>query len=323
MEKFFRKQISSITKMHKQMSIWGAILFFMVLMIFVIYTLKDWNDSNGGGGTHKETFIQNDAFTFKSKNNDIYDDFYANIYDQLVFNNVKNDYEVGEIMNNSSPGEVTKLLDVGCGTGHHVALLSKQGLDVIGIDKSPSMVSKAQANYPNLSFSVADGLNDTEFSDNMFTHITCFYFTFYYFKDKEKFFDNCMKWLMPGGTLIIHLVNKDKFDPILPPGNPLMLVSPQKYAKKRITSTKIKFNDFSYNADFEPSTGGNSIVKFSEKFKSDKTGKIRKNEHIMYMENINDITAMAQRAGFILQGIADLVKCQYDYQYLYVFVKPN
>jgi hypothetical protein len=60
-----------------------------------------------------------------------------------------------------------------------------------------------------------------------------------------------MQWLMPGGHVIVHLVNRDKFDPILPPGNPLYVVSPQKYAKKRITHTKVKFHGFAYESEFD------------------------------------------------------------------------
>ena len=42
---------------------------------------------------------------------------------------------------------------------------------------------------------------------------------------------------MPGGYLILHLVNRDKFDPILNAADPLHLVSAQKHAKeKRITN---------------------------------------------------------------------------------------
>ena len=63
-----------------------------------------------------------------------------------------------------------------------------------------------------------------------------------------------MNWLMPGGKLIVHLVDRDKFDPILPPGNPLYIVSPQKYAKERITKTKITFNEFLYNSNFNFTT---------------------------------------------------------------------
>ena len=101
-----------------------------------------------------------------------------------------------------------------------------------------------------------------------------------------------------------------------------MFVSPQRYAKKRITTTKVKFNDFSYNADFQLDDK-NNIAKFVEKFKNDSDGKVRKNEHIMYMEDTTDILDEAQACGFIIEGQIDLLKCQYEYQYLYVLVKPN
>ncbi len=136
------------------------------------------------------------------------------------------------------------------------------------------------------------------------------------------FFQNCSKWLMPGGYLIVHLVNREKFDPILPPGNPLLYVSPQKYSKKRITQTKVKFNDFAYNADFDLDEQ-NNIAKFTERFKNDSDGKVRKQEHTMYMPDLKEIVDEAQSAGFIVEGIIDLLHCQYEYQYLYLFTKPN
>ena len=70
--------------------------------------------------------------------------------------------------------------------------------------------------------------------------------TIYYIKDKKALFKNCFNWLMPGGYLSLHLVNRDKFNPILRSANPLMMVSPQKYAKTRITESIIQFNDFHY-----------------------------------------------------------------------------
>ena len=127
---------------------------------------------------------------------------------------------------------------------------------------------------------------------------------------------------MPGGYLILHLVDRVNFDPILPPGNPLLYVSPQKYAKKRITQTSVKFTDFAYNANFDLDEQ-NNIAKFTEKFKNDKDGKIRKHEHTMYMPDLKEIVDEAQANGFIIQAIVDLVQCQYEYQYLYIFTKPN
>jgi hypothetical protein len=147
------------------------------------------------------------------------------------------------------------------------------------------------------------------------------YFTIYYIQDKKTFFDNCFKWLMGGGYMIIHLVDRELFDPILPPGNPLLYVSPQRYAKKRITSTKVKFTDFSYSADFKLDDKNDKAL-FVEKFKNDSDGKVRKNEHVMYMESIPDILSEAQSSGFIVESQIDLLQCQYEYQYLYVLIKP-
>jgi hypothetical protein len=126
---------------------------------------------------------------------------------------------------------------------------------------------------------------------------------------------------MPGGFLIVHLVDRETFDPILPPGNPLYVVSPQKYAKERITQTKITFNDFVYSANFNLDKE-NDMATFDEKFKFN-DGRVRKQQQTLYMEDTSAICEYAQDCGFILQGKIDLVKCAYEHQYLYIFVKPS
>jgi SAM-dependent methyltransferase len=269
----------------------------------------------------KEGFTQSKSFEFK-QGEEVYDSFYADIYDYLVYNVTKNEYEVGSILNSSNPTEKSVIVDIGCGTGHHVNALQNRHLDAVGVDISPAMIEKAREHYPNLrdKFMVADGLDGYLFAANSVTHILCMYFTIYYFKDKMRFFTNCMNWLMPGGYLVVHLVDRYKFDPILPPGNPLYIVSPQRYAKDRITNTKVTFNDFVYNADFKLEES-NDLAMFDEKFKFH-DGRVRKQEQKMYMEDLPTIVAMAQDAGFVLHAKIDMVKCAYEYQYLYVFTKP-
>jgi len=308
------KLIKSLGNAYNKCSLWCKILMFISLLLLLVLVFKGFDNK-------KEGFEQRDQFLIKS-GSDIYDDFYADIYDYLVFNNLKDDYEVGYIMNSASPSSQSKILDIGCGTGHHVSSLGSKGLDVLGIDISPSMIKKAKTNFPDYQFTVGDALNNHLFESNSFTHILCMYFTIYYFKDKAQFFNNCFKWLMPGGYLIVHLVERDRFDPILPPGNPLLYISPQRYAKERITSTKVKFTDFSYSANFQ-FDDANDTALFVEKFKNDSDGKVRKNEHTLYMPDVQQIVDDAQSCGFILESKADLLQCQYEYQYLYVFVKPN
>jgi len=314
MTNIIENQLKIMTNTYNKFSTWGKVLFFASLLVISMLLLSKFNKI-------REGFEQSDQFLFKS-GNDVYDEFYADIYDYLVFSNQKDEYEVGEIVNKTTPTSESKILDVGSGTGHHVAEFASHGLDVLGIDISPSMVKKAKDDFPQYKFEVGDATNSGEFGPNSFTHITCMYFTIYYIQDKTQFFQNAMKWLRPGGYLVLHLVDRDQFDPILPPGNPLLYVSPQRYAQKRITSTKVKFNDFNYSADFKLNQSTN-IATFEEKFKNDADGKVRKNEHIMYMPTLDTIVNEAQQQGFILDSKVDLLNVQYEYQYLYFFVKPE
>lgn len=313
-----KNPMKSITNLYGKLSSFGKILIFISLLLIIVVFFKYVNNKNPN---KVEGFIQQQEFLFK-KGAEVYDDFYADIYDFLVFNEVKNDYEVGMIINQNTPNVKSVILDVGCGTGHHVAKLAQNNnLEVIGIDISPSMIKKAKENYPNLDFQVADVLNRDTFHNNMFTHILCLYFTIYYMEDKNQFFNNAMDWLKPGGYLFVHLVDRYKFDPILPPGNPLYIVSPQKYAKDRIMKTKVNFNEFIYNSEFKLNETSDVAI-FDEKFKFN-NGKVRKQEHILYMNNISDIINMAQDAGFLIQAKIDLMKVAYEYQYVYVFLKPG
>uniref|UniRef100_A0A6C0JFE1 Methyltransferase domain-containing protein n=1 Tax=viral metagenome TaxID=1070528 RepID=A0A6C0JFE1_9ZZZZ len=316
-----KNPLKSITNLYNKLSNFGKILILISLLLIIIVFFKYVHQMSPYNNTKREGFQQTKDFLFK-KGIEIYDDFYANIYDFLVFNEMKNDYEVGLILNQNVPNVKSVILDVGSGTGHHVAKMAEnKNLEVVGIDISPSMIKKAKENYPNLNFQQADVLNKDVFNNNTFTHILCLYFTLYYIEDKASFFNNCMDWLMPGGYLVVHLVDRYKFDPILPPGNPLFIVSPQKYAKERITKTKVNFNEFIYNADFKLDETSDTAI-FDEKFKFN-DGKVRKQEHILYMNNLSDIVNMAQDAGFLLHAKIDLVKVAYEYQYLYVFMKPG
>ena len=307
------KTLKSLTNFYNKLSNFGKILVFTAFLLVAIVFFKSIMPT-------KEGMVNSEKVLYK-EDEKVYDDFYTGIYDYLVFNSIKNDYEVGRIINSTAPSDTSVIADIGCGTGHHVGNLSAKNLKVIGIDISPSMIQKAKQDYPNANFQVGNGNDNSLFKFNSLTHVLCMYFTIYYFKDKRHFFDNCMDWLMPGGFLIVHLVDRETFDPILPPGNPLYVVSPQKYAKERITKTKITFNDFVYSADFNLDKD-NDIATFEEKFKFD-DGRIRKQQQHLYMEDTSTIVNTAQECGFILQGKIDLVKCAYEHQYLYIFVKPS
>jgi SAM-dependent methyltransferase len=305
------KVLRQLAAGYRRSTTWTKIVLFAMLIGLVL----TWG---------RQQAMVRSGFTsaaFASKTGpDVYDDFYAQIYDQLVYNNLKNEFEIGQIVNSTHPTEKSLILDIGSGTGHHVAAWKERNYHAVGIDISEHVVTKAKSNYPNYDFSVKDAMNGSAFGADSFTLITCMYFTIYYFQDKRQFFSNCFTWLKPGGYLVVHLVNRSQFDPILPPGNPMLLVSPQKYAPKRITSTTVNFDQFAYTADFDLDAERDKAV-FKERFKNPDGETFRRNEHVFYMERQSVILQLAFAAGFSLVKKIDMASAHYDSQYLYVLVK--
>ena len=185
---------------------------------------------------------------------------------------------------------------------------------------SPKVVPKKK--YKKGKFKYGDVMSSITYPEKSFTHILCLYFTIYEIKNKSKFFKNVYDWLKPGGNLIIHLVNRNQFDTIVNAGNPLLMVSPQKYAKERIQSSVVKFNNFTYKNKIDILNAKN-ITKMEETFIDDNSKNVRKNIHTLYSPTQKETLQKAKNVGFILKGKVDLVHCQYEYQYLYILKKPE
>lgn len=305
------KTINRNIKKFNKLSNWLKISISLIIVLSVYKILEE----------KREPFIQEKEFILK-EGPQVYDKFYSEIYDDLIYDKVKNEYEVGEIINNTKPTSQSRLLDVGSGSGEIVSLFNKKGINAQGLEISDAMVKRSRKKFPQLKIKKDDATKVMLYPANSFTHITCLYFTIYYIKNKQQFFKNCYDWLMPGGALIINLVNRNKFDPILNAADPLVWVSPQKYAKKRITSSIIKFKDFQYKANFSLEKN-NNLAEFTETMKDDKTGNVRKNIHKLFMPTQKHIISLAKEVGFILKGKIDLVNIQYEYQYLYILYKPE
>lgn len=309
------KSIKKIIKYVKKLNNWEKIILFFI----VILLLTKINNMVSGNEIMLEGFEQREKYVEK-KGLAMYDDFYCNIYDELVYDEVKIEFEVDEMMHTTNLNKNSILLDIGSGLGHHVASFNDKNINAVGMDQSVSMVKCSRSKHPNSTFKVGNALENMTFEHHRFSHITALYFTLYYINDKITFFKNCYDWLKPGGFLIVHLVNRDKFDPILYSADPLNMVSAQKYAKKRITNSLVKFKDFQYKANFELKY---DIGYFDESFKDDKTKHVRVHKHKLYMEKQKDILSLAKDVGFKMKGKIDLVQCMYEYQYLYVLYKPK
>nr|WP_309098730.1 methyltransferase domain-containing protein [Fredinandcohnia onubensis] len=73
-----------------------------------------------------------------------------------------------------SPKQGEKILDLGCGTGDLTHTLYKNGVDILGVDKSENMIEHAIQKYPHIPFKVQDVINlefNNEF-DAVFSNAT-------------------------------------------------------------------------------------------------------------------------------------------------------
>ena len=319
---------SSVSSYIKSITKWEILVALFILLIILCFVKNDFQ-------ANIEGFEQKDTYKIY-ENPTLYDNFYTDIYDELFIQPNKIEAEVDEILNitdaknkiKNGGKKSFKMMDLGCGPGHHVDQLQTKGMNIVGCDNSKAMIQRAKDLYPSSAFIEGDFMNPMLFSEEEYDVLTCFYFTIYYAKDKRAFFKNCYQWLRPEGYLIIHLVDRNHFDPIVPGGKPLFIVSPQKYAKDRITNSVVKFQSFQYKSDFKPpgvnnekSSGEKNVGKFIEKFIDDKTGKVRENHHTYYMPTNRDILETAKEVGFTITGQVDLVHILNEYQYLFILRK--
>jgi hypothetical protein len=137
------------------------------------------------------------------------------------------------------------------------------------------------------------------------------YFTIYYFNDKETVFRNLFFWTKPGGRLVVHVVNKHKFDPMLESAAPWLGFSLQKYSESRIKKSEVVFNKFKYVGEFDLE---DPQAEFRETFRFN-DGKVRRQRHSFRMEDMTQIVEFATKAGWDYLGYADLGPISLEYMY--------
>ena len=111
-----------------------------------------------------------------------------------------------------NPRQGERILDLGCGTGYLTNLIAQAGARVIGIDKSPAMIERAYAAYPDLDFRVLSATDfrfDTPF-DAVFSNAVL-----HWVLEKESAIDQIYHCLRPGGRLVLEMGGKGNNEKIL------------------------------------------------------------------------------------------------------------
>lgn len=93
-----------------------------------------------------------------------------------------------------------RLLDIGCGTGHHLARLRQRGFNVAGVDGSEEMLAHARANNPDVEIRRAD-VEDLPFPSASFDLIICIE-VLRYLPDSSRCIQEMARVLRPGGICL-------------------------------------------------------------------------------------------------------------------------
>lgn len=324
---------------------WQTVLLVSLLLIGVSYVIILGLDrlTIQNVGTIKEGFTtsqeskESDATQSKYEwlsNDDLFDDFYASVFTKLTQNENLVQAETAfclEEFAKRTPKDQMIILDAGCGIGVGTASFKKLGAGtVVGIDKSQAMIRYAKGTTLPMTTLTDTQKQDVEFRqfDLMgpgaaaaaeFTDAVLLYFTIYYFRDLDTLFRNLALWVKPGGSLAIEVVNKYKFEPILDSSNPWVGFSPQKYSKERLTKSKVVFDKFDYEAEFELQ---DPKAEFRETFRF-KDGSTRRQKHTLFMPSMPEIIKKAQNNGWTYTKYTDLTPISFAYGYLLFFSRNS
>jgi len=279
-------------------------LIIAVVLLVLLLILQSARKS-----TKYEGFQQKEPFSIQRENS-TYDEFYSEIHDSLFKTESRSEKEAIEIIKATQPDkDFSVFLDIGCGTGCLVNALKRRGYNAIGVDKSQAMIETGKERHKDSKSSMhcGDATDPLTFERGTFTHIMCMDRTVYEIEDKIAFFRNCKHWLQPGGYLILHLVEPDKFNAIIPLGQPSGLMRGNVDLKtsdgNRVTNTAIDFLDFKYKSvyDFSKLTKDGKVTQ-TETFTDATSNKVRQNERTMYMAPSHSILEDVRYCGFLQMG---------------------
>lgn len=98
-------------------------------------------------------------------------------------------------------GSGLKLLDVGCGTGYHLARYRERGFQIAGMDGSDEMLKQARVANPNIEFKQGD-VEKLPFDDESFDFVLCIE-VLRYLPDVNPCTKEIFRVLKPGGIALV------------------------------------------------------------------------------------------------------------------------
>ena len=284
--------------------------------------------------------LQTYTSEFRNTPKSIYDESYAHLYRVLIDDprDKITTFEVNDLIDRTQLrefGSKAVVMDIGCGTGAHLEKLADvlPSATLYGLDQSRAMLDVAETRMVrhNNRVRLMEGNFNRMHSvyEGMCTHLTCFYFSFYYATSSKRFFKHAHHWLQPKGYLVLHLVDPDNFDPVPEVANPIRGISIQRYYAERKTDAKVIINspdnpqdktlytcDFEHDPDNHTAVLTEAIIHPTERF-------VRRHRTELRMPHHEAVIQTARRTGFRLRHVTSLLAMGDEYEYLCYLQKED
>ena len=136
-------------------------------------------------------------------------DWNASLYDDKHSFVFKYGEDLVELLR-PQPGE--RILDLGCGTGYLTSIIAASGAEVVGIDNSMEMVTKAKTEYPQLELQVqnATDFHFEEHFDAIFSNAVLHWIT-----EKEKVVECVYNSLKKEGRFVMEMGGRNNVAKII------------------------------------------------------------------------------------------------------------
>jgi ubiquinone/menaquinone biosynthesis C-methylase UbiE len=296
-------------------------IVFLTLILVSLYAVSIWSCS-------REGFEAGESISLEDPEK-YYDAIYASIYKALWHSQQKLEFEQISMQDIALADQAKadiKVLDLCCGIAPHACWFKDMGVEYIGIDISLPMMEQARKDCPSFKFQKGDVTQASLFPPKSCSHTLLLGFSAYMFPNIKSISDNAYIWTKPGGFFIVHLVEPDKYDPILDLATPFAAFSVQKYSYERQNKSVIYFDEFKYTGTLqkkknEEDASFNEVFTYYDTEKSPGKIKYREQKQNWHMPSLESAIETIKSSGFRMQEKVHMISCGKEYQYLVYFTK--
>jgi len=125
--------------------------------------------------------------------------------DEFIYGRYQLFEELDRVLNRLAPK--SRVLDLGCGTGHFADYVQRRGFSVVGVDPSTKMLAFARKNFPSIEF-IEGYSSKLPFPADHFDCIICIEVLRYLDRPEVlRSYEEIKRTLRSGGTLLVTHVN--------------------------------------------------------------------------------------------------------------------